>query len=60
MRTFALVLSLLALLGVASWFAVDARTSIEGPPMPAAGWIALGGGVIVSLVVGIGLMALLF
>lgn len=60
MRTLALAATLIALLGVALWFAVDTWTAIEGPPMPAAGWVALAGGVIVSLIVGCGLMALLF
>jgi hypothetical protein len=60
MRTLALVISLLALLGAALWFAVEAWTSIEGPPMPTYGWVALAGGVILSLIVGCGLMALLF
>lgn len=60
MRTFALVLALLALLGAALWFAVDTWTSIDGPPMPLAGWVALIGGVTLSLIVGIGLMGLLF
>jgi len=60
MRTFALVGSLLALLVLAVWFAVYTWTSIEGPPMPAIGWLAMIGGVIASLLVGCGLMALVF
>jgi hypothetical protein len=60
MRTFALLIALLALLGATVWFAVSAWTSIEGPPMPAIGWMALVGGVSVSLVLGCGLMALVF
>jgi hypothetical protein len=60
MRVAVLIGSLLALLALALWFAVDTWTAIEGPPMPTFGWVALAGGVIVSLAVGCGLMALLF
>jgi hypothetical protein len=60
MRTFLLIAALLALLGAALWFAVDTWNSIEGPPMPTFGWVALAGGVVLSLIVGCGLMALVF
>ena len=60
MRVFAVIASLLALLGVTLWFAYTAWTSLEGPPMPAIGYLALGGGVVMSLLVGCGLMALVF
>jgi hypothetical protein len=60
MRQALLAFCLLALLAVALWFAVSAWTSIDGPPMPTFGWVALAGGVILSLIVGIGLMALVF
>jgi hypothetical protein len=60
MRTTAVIVLLLALLGLAGWFAVAAWNAFEGPPMPAIGWIALGAGVTLSLVVGCGLMALVF
>ena len=60
MRTLALVMSLLVLLGTALWFAVETWVSIEGPPMPTYGWVALAGGVVLSLIVGCGLMGLLF
>jgi hypothetical protein len=60
MRAFAVIASLLSLLGVSLWFAYAAWTAVEGPPMPAVGYWALGGGVAVSLLVGCGLMALLF
>ena len=55
-----LVGCLLALLGAAVWFAVYAWTSIEGPPLPASFQIALWLGVIFSLIIGCGLMALVF
>jgi hypothetical protein len=60
MRTLSLVVLLVAMTVAALWWAADAWMSIEGPPMPAAGWAALVGGVVVSLLVGCGLMALLF
>jgi hypothetical protein len=60
MRQVVLAVCLLSLLAAALWFAVDTWTSIEGPPMPTFGWVALGGGVALSLIVGCGLMALLF
>jgi len=56
----ALVAALFAILIGAGWFAARAWISVEGPPMPATGYIAMALGVVFSLVVGIGLMALLF
>ena len=56
----ALIGPLLAILAAAMWFAARAWTAIQGPPMPAFGYVAMAGGVVVSLVVGCGLMALLF
>jgi hypothetical protein len=51
---------LFAILAAAFWYAVRAWTSLSGPPMPATGYVALTLGVVFSLVVGFGLMALLF
>jgi len=56
----ALLASLLALLVAAGWYAARAWIAIQGPPMPAIGYVAMAGGVAVSLLVGCGLMALLF
>jgi hypothetical protein len=56
----ALVLPLLAILAAAGWYAAAAWVSVSGSPMPATGYIAMTLGVIFSLVVGCGLMALLF
>jgi hypothetical protein len=56
----ALVVPLLAILVAAFWFAARAWTALSGPPMPAFGYLALGLGTVFSLVVGCGLMALLF
>ena len=58
--TIALVVPLLAILVAAGWFAASAWVSVEGPPMPAIGYLAMALGVVFSLIVGCGLMALLF
>lgn len=58
--TIALVAALLTMLVGAGWFAARAWISVEGPPMPTVGYVAMALGVVFSLVVGIGLMALLF
>jgi hypothetical protein len=60
MRPYLLILPLIAILGVVLWFVYWAWTAIEAPPIPAIGYWAIGGGVTMSLLVGIGLMALLF
>ena len=60
MRTFLLVVSLFGLLAVALWFAGTAWTHLGGDPMPAYGYVAIAGGVVFSLLVGGGLMALVF
>ena len=56
----ALVAALSAILAASAWFAAGAWTRIDGPPMPPAGYIAMALGVVFSLIVGCGLMALLF
>jgi hypothetical protein len=56
----AVIVPLFALLGAAAWFASRAWTEISGPPMPAAGYIAMTLGIVFSVVIGCGLMALLF
>jgi hypothetical protein len=48
------------LLIAAILFAVRSWTSIEGPPMPEVGYIAMTIGVVFSLLIGVALMALLF
>src|ERR1700739_3706772 len=58
--TVALVVVLLGLLAAATLFAVRSWTSIEGPPMPEVGYVAMTIGVVFSLLIGIALMALLF
>jgi len=58
--TIALVVVLLGLLVAATLFAIRSWTSIEGPPLPAVGYLAMTIGVVFSLLVGIALMTLLF
>jgi len=56
----ALFAPLFAILAAAVWYAARTWISTEGPPMPANGYIAMTLGVVFSLVVGCGLMTLLF
>jgi len=58
--TIVLVVVLLAIMVGALWFAASAWTEVSGPPMPPVGYAAMIIGVVLSLVVGCGLMALLF
>ena len=60
MQKAAIILPLLAFLGASVWFAYYIWASDAGPPMPASGYVAMALGVVFSLVVGIGLMALVF
>jgi hypothetical protein len=54
------ILVLLGFLGVALFYAVHGWNSVGAVGIPAIGWIFLVAGVIVTLLVGGGLMALLF
>ena len=58
--TIALVIVLLGLLIAAAAFAVRSWTSIEGPPLPEVGYVAMTIGVVFSLMIGFALMTLLF
>jgi hypothetical protein len=58
--TAALVVVLFAFLAAAGWFAARAWLAVEGPPMPTTGYVAMALGIIFSVVIGCGLMALLF
>jgi Na+-driven multidrug efflux pump len=60
MRKFLVIIPLLALLAASVWFALYAWTAIEGPPMPVEGHVAMWLGIVFSLVIGCGLMALVF
>jgi cation transporter-like permease len=56
-----LVIALFALLALSVWFAAYGWTHLGGgEPVPSYGYVAIAGGVVVSLVVGGGLMALVF
>jgi hypothetical protein len=57
--TIAVIVALLAMLAGAGAYAYLGLTA-PGEPMPTQGWIALTLGVVFSLIVGIGLMALVF
>jgi uncharacterized membrane-anchored protein len=59
MRSLAVV-TLLALLAAAIYYAVGIWTAVEAPDMPAAIYVALALGVLFSVVIGAGLMALMF
>jgi len=55
-----MVVVLLGLLGASGWFALQSWLSVDGPPMPTQGYIAMILGVVFSVVIGCGLMALVF
>jgi cation transporter-like permease len=58
--TIVMVAALIAIMIAALWFAASAWTALSGPPMPPVGYAAMIVGVVLSLVVGCGLMALVF
>ncbi len=60
MRTFILLSPLFALLAAAIWFAGSAWVHLAGNAIPPFGWFAIAGGAMFSLLIGGGLMALLF
>ena len=55
-----LILALFALLAASIWFAGTAWVRLGGEPIPFYGYIAIAGGALFSLLVGGGLMALVF
>ena len=56
-----LVVALFALLALSVWFAAYGWTHLGGgTPVPGYGYVAIAGGVVISLVVGGALMALVF
>jgi len=59
MRTL-IIIALFALLALAHWFAGTAWQRLGGDPIPLYGWIAIVGGVFFSLLIGGGLMGLVF
>lgn len=60
MRQLWFIAPLIAILGGVVWFAVHEWNAVEGPPIPGFGYVALLGGIFFSLLVGCGLMALVF
>jgi hypothetical protein len=55
-----LVLPPFAILAAALWYAASYWMSVEGPAMPTTGYVAMALGIVFSLLVGCGLMALAF
>ena len=60
MRRLLIIVPLAALLTCSLWFAVYSWNAIEGPPIPTGGYFAMWLGIVFSLLVECGLMALLF
>jgi hypothetical protein len=60
MRKLVVIVPLIALLAMALWFAIYSWNAIEGPPIPAGGYLSMWLGIVFSIVVGCGLMALVF
>lgn len=60
MRKLALAVPLIALLIASLWYAAQSWTALEGPDMPAELYIAMGLGIAFSILIGSGLMALVF
>ena len=59
MRTL-IILALFALLGASVWFAGAAWERLGGDPIPVYGYLAMAGGILFSLLLGGGLMGLVF
>jgi hypothetical protein len=55
-----ILIGLFGLLAASVWFVVVAWTRLGGGGIPAYGYAAIAGGVLLSLIVGGGLMALVF
>ena len=58
--SIALIVALVAIMAASLWFAAGAWLNIAGPPMPRVGYIAMILGIVFSLLVGCGLMVLVF
>ena len=58
--TVLLLVALLAILAVSIWYSAQGWMSVEGPAIPLAGYVAMAAGIFFTLVVGIGLMSLVF
>jgi hypothetical protein len=61
MRQIIILSPLFILLAIALWFAGSSWVHLsDGEPIPLWGWLAIAGGVVFSLLIGGGLMALAF
>jgi hypothetical protein len=60
MRKLALIIPLMALLGGSLWFASLGWTALDGPDMPTGLYVAMGLGIVFSILIGSGLMMLVF
>jgi phosphate/sulfate permease len=58
--TAMIVTVLMALLAASLWFALGWWTELEDADLPLSIYLAMAGGIVFSLLVGIGLMALVF
>jgi hypothetical protein len=55
-----IIIALFALLAAAVWFVGAAWERLGGEPIPLYGYLAMAGGILVSLLLGGGLMALVY
>ena len=60
MRVLLIMTPLFVLLALSVWFATAAWSHLGGDAIPAYGYVAIAGGVLFSLLIGGGLMALVF
>lgn len=60
MRQLWIFVPLFALLGFVFWFAYYEWTTIQGPPIPGFGYLAMIGGTFFSVIIGCALIALMF
>jgi hypothetical protein len=60
MGKIVLIAALFALLAGSIWFAVQGWMSLEGTAIPTEGYVAMALGIFFTLVVGVGLMMLMF
>jgi hypothetical protein len=60
MRSAAVIAVLLAVLAAAVWFAYGLWNAVDFSDIPTSGYVAMALGIVFSLIVGCGLMALVF
>ena len=60
MAKYLLLIPLFAILAASLWFAIGLSAGDDSAPMPAVGYVAMILGIVFSVVIGCGLMALLF